>query len=250
MFFFCDALIAQGLVDDEYGIASIGGGFIQSSNWFAWISATLCSSLLRANERTGVTKFLSFRRVKCCWFLYTLPPARILKRCLHVINFITDSFGACFLFWMTGATGGNCRGEAGSRAAGRSRTEEAGHFHWWTIQCLIQMLCGAVAVVLRKDACGEFMKLMIKFKHIFVSRWKVTSEVCVLFLENEWTRCVAVAIGWIYREETHDGSSPGVVPHMEHSIYQASCLLSSVERRGSVVSNPAPPPPPPPEVTA
>jgi len=41
-----------------------------------------------------------------------------------------------------------------------------------------------------------------------------------------------------------------VVPHMEHSIYQASCLLSSVERRGSVVSNPPPPPPPPPEVTA
>lgn len=30
---------------------------------------------------------------------------------------------------MKGATGSNCRGEAGSRAAGRSRTEEAGHFH-------------------------------------------------------------------------------------------------------------------------
>lgn len=60
---------------------------------------------------------------------------------------------------MKGATRSNCRGEAGSRAAGRSRTEEAGHFHWWIIQCLIQMLCGAVAVVLCKDACGGLSKL-------------------------------------------------------------------------------------------
>ena len=39
----------------------------------------------------------------------------------------------------------------------------------------------------------------------------------------------------------------GVVPHMEHCIYQASCLLNSVERRGSIVGAP---PAPPPIVTA
>lgn len=64
------------------------------------------------------------------------------------------------------------------------------------------MLGGAVAVVLRKDARAGCIKLTIKFKHTFVSPWKVTSEVCVLFLENKRTRCVAVAIAWIYREET------------------------------------------------
>lgn len=39
-----------------------------------------------------------------------------------------------------------------------------------------------------------------------------------------------------------------ILPHMEHCIYQASCLLNSVERRGSIVGVP-PPPPPPPAVT-
>lgn len=32
-----------------------------------------------------------------------------------------------------------------------------------------------------------------------------------------------------------------VVPHMEHCIYEASCLLNSVERRGSIVGAPPPP---------
>eukprot|EP00438_Fugacium_kawagutii_P006085 Skav220311 [mRNA] locus=scaffold525:69951:70877:+ [translate_table: standard] len=36
-----------------------------------------------------------------------------------------------------------------------------------------------------------------------------------------------------------------ILPHMEHCIYQASCLLNSVERRGSIVGIPPPPPPPP-----